>query len=150
MYPVVYDRVHICPHSYTAEYKCTVTYTTDICVLCRVRQCLYIVTNFDRGYVTICTITASLCTISEVRSLSEDIARYVRSLHHWVRSVRGDHSAKISYDMYDHWITGYDQWDAITQRRYRTAPHHWVQSVRCDHSAKISYDMDIALPTFTK
>ena len=111
MYPVVYNRVHICTQSYTTEYiyvptrtrqstnmypvvydwvhMCTVTYTTEyICVLCRVRPCVYISTNFDRGYVTICTITASLCTINEVRSLSEDIARYVRSLHHWVWSVR--------------------------------------------------------------
>ena len=158
MYPVVYDWVHMCTMTYTTEY---------IYVLCRVRLCVYIFTNFDRIYVMICTITASLCTISELRWLREYIARYVWSLHHWVRSVRYDHSAKISYNMYDHCITGYDQWDAITQRIYRTictitaslgtisevrllskdieryvrSLHHWVRSVRYDHSAKISYGM---------
>ena len=132
MYPVVYGRVHICTQLYTTEYiyvptrtrqstymypvvydwvhMCTVTYTAEyICVLCRVRPCVYIFTNFDRGYVTICTITASLGTISERRALSEDIVQYVRSLYHWVRSVRCDNSAKISFDMHDQCTTGYDQ-----------------------------------------
>ena len=130
MYPVVYDRVHICTQSYTTEYiyvptrtrqstymypvvydwvhMCTVTYTTEyICVLCRVRPCVYIFTNFDRGYVTICTITASLCTISEVRSLSEDIARYVRSL---------DHSGTISE------VRSLSE-DIV---RYVRSQHHWL------------------------
>ena len=70
MYPVVYDRVHICTQSYTTAYIyvpsrirqstymypvvygrvhiCTYSYTTGyICVLCRVRPCVYIFANFD-------------------------------------------------------------------------------------------------------
>ena len=79
----------------------TKTVTTAICMTLRIAQLIYtcvysavcdhVCPNFDRGYITICTITASLCTISEVRSLSEDIARYVQSLHHWITQYFWEH-----------------------------------------------------------
>ena len=50
-----------------------------------------------------CTLPcATMC----VQTLTGDILRYVRSLRHCARSVRYDHSAKISHDMYNHCITG--------------------------------------------